>query len=334
MKKVRGLWVRPLRGGYREKVKVATKLPCWKVKNAKDFDRFLDEQMERLEMDHLDFYLLHSLDKKNWRKVRDLGVLEWGERAISKGQFSYMGFSFHDDTETFKKIVDAYDWSMCLIQHNYLDIKNQAGTGGLRYAAEKGIAVAIMEPLLGGNLAVPPAAVKSIWEQAPVKRSPVNWALQWLWNQPEISTVLSGMNTMKQVEENIAHASASGIGTLTSRDIDIIDRVREKYEELAVIPCTDCKYCMPCPQGVNIPRNFSLYNEGLRFNKQESSRKEYKRWKQDYDKKRFSEDIRAFQCTGCRECEDKCPQGIPVSRWMPIIHSVLGEERHFMMKPE
>ena len=248
---------RALKGGYREKVKLATKLPSWLVQTAADFDRYLNEQLKRLDLDYVDFYLLHSLNKDFWRKLRGLDVFEWAEKARAAGRFRYLGFSFHDDYETFKEIVDAYDWPMCQIQYNYMDVENQAGMKGLKYAAAKGMAVVIMEPLLGGKLVAPPSPVQAIWDEAPRKRTPAAWALAWLWNQPEVSVVLSGMSTMAQVEENVALAASSRVGMLTPEELALYDRVQAAYRELVVIPCTNCRYCLPCPQGVDIPANFN-----------------------------------------------------------------------------
>lgn len=322
---------RALKGGYREKVKLATKLPSWEVKTAADFDKYLDMQLERLQTDHIDFYLLHALNKERWPRLRDLGVREWAEKAIASGRIRYLGFSFHDDYETFKQIVDEYDWPMCQIQYNYMDVNNQAGIRGLQYAAAKGLAVVIMEPLLGGKLVGPPAPVQAIWDSAPTKRTPVAWALLWLWNQPEVSVVLSGMSTMEQVEENVALASASGIGMLTEEELALYERVRAKYQELTAIPCTRCGYCMPCPQGVDIPGNFAVYNDGLMFDKPEAARGQYSWWKFAFETQHILDhDVRAAQCIQCGQCETKCPQSIPISEWMPIIHAVLGEGKPFV----
>jgi predicted aldo/keto reductase-like oxidoreductase len=202
-----------------------------------------------------------------------------------------------------------------------MDIENQAGTKGLKYAASKGLAVVIMEPILGGRLVNPPQPIQDLWDTAAKKRTPAGWALQWLWNQPEVSVVLSGMSTMQHVEENVASADVSGIGTLTGEELALVDRVRVKYEELCPIPCTKCEYCMPCPNGVNIPRNFELYNEGVMYDKPEHARTGYNRW--------FPEPERANQCIQCRECEEKCPQDILISEWMPIVHAVLGEGQSY-----
>ena len=322
---------RALKGGYREKVKLATKLPSWLVKTAEDFDRYLDEQLKRLDLDYVDFYLLHSLNKGSWPKLRELGVLRWAEKAMAAGRFRYLGFSFHDDYETFKGIVDDYDWPMCQIQYNYMDVENQAGMKGLKYAANRGLAVVIMEPLLGGKLVAPPPSVQAIWEEAPQKRTPAAWALAWLWHQPEVSVVLSGMSTMAQVEENVALAASSRVGMLTPEELALYDRVRAAYRELVAIPCTNCRYCLPCPQGVDIPANFNTYNEGIMYDKPENARGQYHWWQHAYEvQKTMEQDIRAAHCVGCGTCEAKCPQGIPISKWMPVIHAVLGEGKPFV----
>jgi len=311
-----------LQDGYREKVRLATKLPCWEVKGYDDFDRLLNEQLGKLQTDHIDFYLLHALNKDSWKKMHDLNVLQWAEGAIADGRIRHLGFSFHDEYEVFQEIIDAYDrWTFCQIQHNYMDIENQAGTRGLRYAASKGLAVVIMEPLLGGKLVNPPEPIQAIWDTAPKKRTPADWALQWLWNQPEVSVVLSGMSTMEQVEQNVASAAASGVGALTAEELALFDQVRKKYNQLCPIPCTKCNYCMPCPNGVDIPRNFEIYNQGVMYNRPEDSREEYKG---------MEEEKRASACIQCRECEEKCPQGILISEWMPIVDEVLGEGKPYV----
>ena len=313
---------RALKDGYRERVALATKLPCWLVKTNEDFDKYLDEQREKLQTDHIDFYLLHALGKKSWHEMHELDVLGWAEGAIADGRIRHLGFSFHDELEVFKEIVDASDaWTFCQIQHNYMDIEHQAGTKGLRYAASKGLAVIIMEPVLGGRLVNPPQPIQALWDTAAKKRSPADWALRWLWSQPEVSLVLSGMSTMEQVEQNVASADASRIGLLTADELALVARVREGYNELCPIPCTKCNYCMPCPNGVDIPRNFEIYNQGAMYDKPDDARGGYKG---------MSEGARASACIQCRECEDKCPQSILISEWMPIVHEVLGEDRPYV----
>lgn len=303
--------------GYRDRVRLATKMPCWLIKEVGDFDKYLNEQLDKLQQEYVDFYLLHALNAARWTEMEALGVFKWAQGAIADGRIRYLGFSFHDSVDVFKRIVDAYDWTFCQIQYNYMDINNQAGTEGLRYAAAKGMAVVIMEPILGGRLVNPPQPVQKLWAAAPVQREPAEWALQWLWNQPEVSLVLSGMTTMQHVIENVASAERSGVGTLMADDLAVVDKVRAEYERLSPIPCTKCQYCMPCPNGVNIPRNFETLNGGVMYDKLDSARDSYTRF--------IPEAERASACIQCRECESKCPQGILISEWMPIVHAVLGE---------
>jgi len=304
-----------LGGGYRDKVKLATKMPTWMVNSQDDMVKYLDEQLKRLQTDHVDFYLLHGLNKERWAKMRELGALDWAERAIDGGKVRHLGFSFHDDLETFRGIIDGYGgWTLCQIQYNFENEELQAGTKGLEYAADKGLAVVIMEPLLGGYLVNPPVEVQGVWDSD--KRNPVDMALQWLWNKPAVSVVLSGMSAMEQVQQNVESASASGVGSLKEEDLSLVRRVHDKYAEIRPIPCTKCEYCMPCPNGVNIPRNFELYNQGIAYNKMDKSRRAYER--------HMPENERASACKGCRTCEEKCPQGIAISEWMPRVHNELG----------
>jgi predicted aldo/keto reductase-like oxidoreductase len=310
---------RALGDGYRERVKLATKLPSWMVKAREDFDRYLNQQLERLRTEQIDFYLLHALNAQTWPNVRDLGVLPWAERAMADGRIGHLGFSFHDTLEVFKEIVDATDlWLFCQIQYNFMDIENQAGTEGLRYAADKGLAVVIMEPLRGGLLAGRiPVVVQELWESAPRGRTPADWALQWVWNHPEVSVVLSGMSTMEQLEQNVASASDSGPGSLTKEELDIVSRVRDKYRGLAPIPCTNCQYCQPCPSGVNIPRIFEVYNDAIMYGDEQAGREGYQ-W--------VEEEQRAELCVECGECLEKCPQQIDIPEWLAKAHRLLSPE--------
>jgi predicted aldo/keto reductase-like oxidoreductase len=198
-----------------------------------------------------------------------------------------------------------------------MDAQEQAGTQGLKYAASKGLAVVVMEPIRGGRLVDPPDSIQEIWDEALKQRTPADWALQWVWNQPEVSLALSGMSTMEQVRQNLASADTSGPNTLSDDDLALIARVREKHGELCPIPCTQCAYCMPCPNGVNIPRNFAIFNEGRIYNRIDDARRGYER--------RLPEEERASACIQCRQCEELCPQQIPISEWMPDVHEVLGE---------
>jgi uncharacterized protein len=315
---------RVLRGGYRERVHLATKLLCRSVHAPDDFERLLTEQLGRLQTEYLDVYLLHGLNRERWERVRDMGVLRWLDGVRSSGRVGAVGFSFHDTFPVFQEIVDAYDWQVCQIQYNYMNEEFQAGTEGLRYAASKGLAIVVMEPLLGGKLASAPPAVQSVWDSAPARRTPAEWALQWVWSHPEVSLVLSGMSAMSQVEENVDSAGRSGPGGLSSEDLRVIERVRDTYNSLSAVPCTSCGYCMPCPNGVDIPRTFTILNNGVMFGNMEEARRRYTHLLSDQ-----SPEILASSCVQCRQCEEECPQGIPISEWMPYAHAVLGEGQPF-----
>jgi predicted aldo/keto reductase-like oxidoreductase len=309
---------RALQDGYREKVKLATKMPCWLVETPDDFDKFLDEQLKKLRTDHIDVYLLHALWRERWDKMQKMNVFEWAERARADGRIGHLGFSFHGTLPLFKDIIAAYDWTMCQIQYNLLNEDVQAGTEGLEYAAGKGVAVVIMEPLLGGALANPPAVVKSTWDKA--RKNPVEVALRWLWNKPQVSLVLSGMSTLEQVQQNLASAGSSGVGTLSREEFDLVARVQETYKSLDSIPCTKCQYCMPCPNGVNIPRNFELYNQTIAYGNESLSKALYN-W-------HMPETERASACIACGECEEQCPQQIEISEWMGRVHEKLFVEEN------
>jgi hypothetical protein len=293
-------------------------MPCWLVEAYEDFDRLFNEQLERLETDHIDFYLLHALNGKSWLRMQDLKIFEWAEKELAEDRIQHLGFSFHDEYEVFQDIVDGYDgWTFCQIMYNYMDEEHQAGTKGLKYAADKGLAVVVMEPIRGGQLSInPPQSILELWDTAPRKRTPADWALQWGWNHPQISLLLSGMNTMEQVEQNIASACQSSPGTLTDEELALIARVRDKYRELTPIDCTKCEYCLPCPNGVNIPRIFEIYNEAVMYNEYRSARMFYS-W--------LKEEERANLCKQCGECKERCPQGIEIFEWLEKAHQVLGE---------
>jgi len=315
-----------LAGGYREKVRIATKLPIWLVKKADDFNRMLDEELQRLQTDVIDFYLMHALDQASWEKVQKLGLLKKAEAAIQDGRIRQVGFSFHDKLEVFKQIVDGYDsWSFCQIQYNYMDTHFQAGREGLHYAADKGLAVVIMEPLRGGKLAADLPAANPIWSQAKQKRTPADWSFQWLWSQPEVSLVLSGMSTLQQVEENMVSADHSRVDLLNDADLALVNKVRDTLDGLSPIDCTRCEYCLPCPSGVNIPRVLDYYNRAAVYDDLEGTRSQYKRFVED--------DQKAINCTQCEECVPKCPQNIPISDWMPVIEGVLGGDQPYQKKP-
>jgi hypothetical protein len=302
-----------LKDGYRQRVKIATKLPSWLIKEPEDMDKYLNKQMEKLNVRQIDFYLIHALNRDHWTNLKELGLFSWIPEAKESERINYIGFSFHDNLDLFKEIVDSYPWDFCQIQYNYLNREYQAGSEGLKYAASRGLGVVIMEPLLGGRLAEKqPDVIQEFFDKASVKRTPADWALQWLWNQPEVSLVLSGMSTLQQVKENIASAANSGVNKLSDQELETIDKVTRTYQEINPINCTGCEYCMPCPNGVNIPGNISNYNTANVFNR-------YKKSKEWYDK--MDANNRATACVSCGMCESKCPQQLEISSIMENIAS-------------
>ena len=309
-----------LQDGYREKIKLATKFPIRYVKSSADFDRVFAEQLERLHTDHVDFYLLHGLNRRNWPMQRDMGVLPWMERQVAKGRIGYLGFSFHDEYDIFKQIIDAYDnWTFCQVHYNYMDVEYRAGRRGVEYAMGKGLGIIVMEPLRGGQLAKkPPEPVARVWETAQEKRSHVEWALSWVWNYPEISLLLSGMSTMEQVVENVAIANLAGNSRLTQDELALIERVRQAYIGLCPIPCTGCRYCMPCPNGVDIPTIFSIYKEAMMYTDLRTGKMRYKGLSS------AEENQDARNCLECGQCSDACPQNIPIADWLKKVHNELG----------
>ncbi|MFO7975831.1 MAG: aldo/keto reductase [Candidatus Hydrogenedentota bacterium] len=309
-----------LQDGYRDRVKVATKLPTWFVEKEDDVEKLLDTQLERLQMDFIDFYLVHNLNSALWPIARDRGVIPALERARDKGKIGHIGFSFHDSFALFKEIIDAYPgWEFVQIQYNYVNESVQAGTEGLEYAASKGLPVVIMEPLLGGCLVNPPEPILEVFRESDhPDRSPVDWALQWLWNRPEVTTVLSGMGAMHEVEENLACADRSGVGTLSEEEQETLSDTAYAFRQLNQIPCTKCGYCMPCPHGVDIPRNFAMYNNMHIFhgNQDFLNRTIYINF--------MPKETRADKCTACNECLPKCSQKIDIPDLMPKVHEELS----------
>lgn len=324
-----------LKERYREKVHLTTKLPMWMVKKTEDFDEFLNQQIERLQTKP-DIYLFHGLTKERLEKIKTLTLIEKMEQAKAKGLIKYIGFSFHDKFEVFKEIIDFYNWDCCQIQYNYLDINYQAGTKGLEYAAGKNIAVIIMEPIRGGKLAVPDnklnskPEIKEVLEASKVKRSMADWALQFVWNHAEVSVVLSGMNTMQQVIENIDSASKSAINTLTANELNTISSLRKAYEKFLVVPCTSCGYCVPCPNDVSIPFVLSLLNDVAYWGESGRNRIAFfynsmAKTREDIEAKRSQgEEINgaATLCIQCGECIDKCPQQIEIPDFMEKANEI------------
>ncbi len=308
-----------LADGYRDKVKMVTKLPVRMVESFDKCDGILNEQMRRLQVDKLDCYLLHGLNREGLDKVRDWGILDWAEKKMAEGKFSHFGFSFHDEFDVFKEIIDSYDnWTMCQIQYNFMDENYQAGRKGVEYAAGKGLAIVVMEPLRGGMLTQEtPAPVAKIWNEAPVRRSPAEWGLMWVWNQPEISVALSGMSTMEQLKENLEIAGRAEPGILSSEELDIVKQVKEAYQGLRPVPCTACGYCMPCPNGVDIPGIFRIYNDAVMYVNMQTGRFRYQTVGV------FPEESRADKCIECGQCMEACPQSIEIIDWLKKAHTEL-----------
>src|SRR5271157_417190 len=250
-----------LADGYREKVKLATKLPPFQVKKREDMDKLLDVQLQKLNTDHIDYYLMHNLTLAEWNKMKTLGVADFIKKAKADGRVRHIGFSCHAGTADFKKLIDDFDWEFCQMQYNFLDETNQAGKEGLKYAASKGLGIIIMEPLRGGSLAkTPPKDVQTIWDEAETKRTPAEWSLRWIWDQPEVTVVLSGMNEEKYIDENLRVADEALPNSLSEKELALIGRVKAAYQKRLKVGCTGCQYCMPCPSSVNIPGCFESYN--------------------------------------------------------------------------
>ena len=303
-----------LAGGWREKVKVATKLPTWLVKTRADMNRFLDRQLQRLQTSHIDFYLAHTLNARYWAAMQQADLAGFFEEARKDGRIRHVGFSFHDRLSVFQEIVEGYDWDFAQVQYNYLDQTYQAGKEGVQLAARKGMGLVVMEPLRGGFLInqVPEvlrahfAGVRPAWSMA-------DWAFRWLWNQPEVSVVLSGMSAMEQVEENLNIACDAG--SFTAADEAAVTFVRDAFLSRIKVDCTGCGYCLPCPEGVNIPRNFMLYNDYyLTDNEKARGHIKY-----IYGNLILEPGEMADRCQHCGQCEEKCPQQLPVSEAMAEV---------------
>jgi len=310
-----------LKEGYREKVKIATKLPRWLVKKREDMDRLLDEQLKKLDVDHIDYYLVHALDGNSWDAMVELGIADFLDKALADGRIGNAGFSFHGVGDDFIRIVDGYPWVFCQIQYNFLDTQNQAGTRGLKYAAEKDLGVIIMEPLRGGNISLPvaPPEVQQIWDTAEVKRSPVEWALRWVWNAPEVTVVLSGMNEEAHIEQNLAIAGEAAANSLSQAELELVDQAAAKYGELMAVPCTGCGYCVPCPVGVRIPLCFEKLNHLHMFKDEMIAKYQYAVL---LSNTMGGESGYASLCVECGECLEKCPQHIDIPE---VLKQVVDE---------
>jgi len=300
-----------LQGGYREKVKIATKLPPFMVKKLDGAKSIFATQLKKLQTDYIDYYLLHMLqDKAGFERLNNLGIIEWLEELKKEGIIRNIGFSFHGSRNDFEEILKSYSWDFCQIQYNYMDVNNQAGKYGLQLAHSMGIPVIVMEPLRGGRLADKlPKEVISEFKSYSEKRSPAEWALRWVWNHPEVTVVLSGMSDEKQLEENVKTASDAIPNSLSEEELKVFDRVMDIMHRKTKVPCTGCSYCMPCPFGVNIPACFSVYNDKYLLN-EKSSKIIYYRTLGGLSK----QPAYASVCKGCGKCESKCPQHIEIRK--------------------
>ncbi|MHA1124348.1 MAG: aldo/keto reductase [Candidatus Heimdallarchaeota archaeon] len=318
-----------LKDGYREKVFLVTKSPVVIIRKEEDFDKYLQQQLDRLQVDYVDAYLFHGLNRSRMKTMKKFDLFKKMEAAKEKGLVKYIGFSFHDTVTVFKEIIDMYKWDLCQIQYNYMDTAFQAQTEGLEYAHEKGIATVIMEPIRGGLLANPPQEAIDIMNKAKTKRTPVDWALQFLWNLPEVSTVISGMGNQQMVDENCQSADKSGVNTLSKDDLKIIDELVEVFRKSILVPCTACQYCMPCPSGVNIPDNFAMlnnYNHSRGRLRRFLARRKYKHLvSEEKDLDLENPNGNATFCTECMECVEKCPQEIAIPDELKKVHKILGE---------
>ena len=296
------------KNGMRDQVYIATKLPHYLIKTLDGLEKMFQTQLKRLRTDHIDYYLMHMLaDVDTWQRLVDMGMLAWLAEKQESGQIRQVGFSYHGNSDMFCRLIDAHDWDFCQIQYNYMDEHSQAGRRGLHHAASKGIPVVIMEPLRGGKLVRRlPEKAKRIFGEYPVKHSPAQWAFRWLWNQPEVTCVLSGMNSMEMLSDNMTTASSVEVGALGPSEEDMLHRVVAAINEKTKVGCTGCGYCMPCPMGVDIPGTFAAYNR--RYT-------ESKFWGfVDYAMCTAlrKNSTAASSCIGCGKCEQHCPQAIEI----------------------
>ena len=315
------------RNSRRNKVKIATKLPHWRARSKADMDKLLEEQLVKLKTDRIDYYLIHALNGELWDTAIRNGVIAFMEDALQKGKIVNAGFSFHGLSEDFNRIVDDYDWTFCQIQYNYLDTQNQAGTAGLQYAAAQNMAVMVMEPLRGGNLAkTPPPSVRKIWDLADQKKTPVAWSLGWIWNHPEVTVLLSGMNNDAHIEENLALAANARSYSFSDKEVKLVEAAAAEFRSVMKVACTGCQYCTPCPAGVNIPSCFESYNSRHAF-KDKSAKLMYlfQNGGMVTEKPTL-----ASLCVQCEKCLDKCPQDLPIP---DLLNAVQEDMEGFMTKP-
>lgn len=304
-----------LQDGYRDKVYLATKLPSWLINSREDMDKYLNEQLEKLQTDYIDFYLVHALNQNYWENLTKLGIFEFLDSIKKDKRVKYVGFSFHDKLDLFKEIVDSYNWSFAQIQYNYLDEYYQAGLEGLEYAASKNLGVVIMEPLRGGKLVNNlPNDIKEMLDNGPTEKSAAEWALRFVLDKPEVSVILSGMTTIEQLKENLKIANEANPNTLSFEEKQFIDELKNRFKEKIKVNCTECKYCMPCPAGVNIPTCFTHLNNDSMFDDRENMKKKYNM--------SLGEEAKASKCVECGKCENDCPQQIKIREKLKEVASI------------
>ncbi|MBE6979483.1 MAG: aldo/keto reductase [Ruminococcaceae bacterium] len=316
------------KNGIREKVKIATKLPHYLIRNMQAMERLFQEQLKRLRTDYVDYYLMHMLcDVDTWQRMKDMGIEAWLEEKKKSGAIRQVGFSYHGNSDMFCKLVDAYDWDFCQIQYNYMDEHTQAGRRGLNHAHDKGLPVIIMEPLRGGKLVNNlPDEARKIFSDSLKNHTPAQWAFRWLWDQKEVTCVLSGMNSMEMLRDNVQTASTAAVGELTDEDRKMLKAVERAINAKLKVPCTGCGYCMPCPKGVDIPGTFAAYNRRYTEGKFSGFR-EY--FMCTLVRKNHTS---ASNCIGCGKCEKHCPQGIQIRKELENARKELEGPLYRIMK--
>jgi len=301
----------------RKKVYLSTKIPSWNIRKREDLDFYLDVQLENLQTETIDFYLVHNLNQKYWPHLEKADLFKFLDEAQSAGKIKYTGFSFHDNLEFFMEVVDLYSWDMTMIQYSYMDEDYQAGREGIRYASSQGLGVAVMEPLRGGALANIPEDIKSIWNEAENTHDPAEWALRYIWDNPDVDIVFSGMSTLGQVQDNIRYAQNGYPQKLTPDEKYLVKEVKMAFKDRIMVECTSCGYCMPCPEGVNIPQCFMHYNNAHIYDDVENESMHYFVLLKDEE--------RASNCNECGECENLCPQMIRIKEELRKVKETFKE---------
>lgn len=308
-----------LKDGYREKVFVTDKMLVRALKKPEDMESMFQEQLKRLGIDYFDFYFLHNVNRSSWETAKEYRILEFLEKKREEGYFRHLGFSYHDDHQFFKEIIDSYPWDVCQIQLNYMDAEFQAGVAGLKYASTKNIPVVVMEPLKGGRLVIDiPQSVQALWDSFDIKRSPQEWGFKWVADFPEVLCVLSGITTKDQLRDCLNIFDKLEANELTMPEQELIKKVSNEYNRLIQYSCTECKYCLPCPADINIPHIIRLYNEWHIYEGNPRVLWEYDLW--------YRNGIPPSSCLFCKKCESKCPQGIPISEVMKKASNIFEDE--------